>query len=85
MQLGTIISAHGCWQYINKPPLENEEMDFFLKRDLEESIPTNPIAYKEKEMKDSIMLQSQYVEEEFKQRVGFWGYVMQITYQVSQT
>lgn len=59
-------------------------MDLFLRRDLEESMPKNPIAYKDKEMKGSIRLQSQYIEEEFKQRVGFWGYVMQITYQVGQ-
>ncbi|XP_047149330.1 uncharacterized protein LOC124821488 isoform X1 [Vigna umbellata] len=81
--LGTIISAHGCWQYINKPPLENEEIDLFLRKDLEESMPTNPIPYKDKEMKGSIRFQSQHVEEEFKQRVGFWGYVMQIIYQTS--
>ncbi|XP_068493452.1 uncharacterized protein [Phaseolus vulgaris] len=81
--LGTIISAHGCWQYINKPPLQNEEVDLFLRRDLEESMPTNPIACKDKETKASISLYSQYVEEEFKQIVGFWGYLMQITYQTS--
>ncbi|KOM35359.1 hypothetical protein LR48_Vigan02g150900 [Vigna angularis] len=80
--LGTIISAHGCWQYINKPPLENEEIALFLRKDLEESMPTNPIPYKDKEMKGSIRFQSQHVEEEFKQRVGFWGYVMQIIYQL---
>ncbi|KAK7356274.1 hypothetical protein VNO80_15542 [Phaseolus coccineus] len=81
--LGTIISAHGCWQYINKPPLQNEEVNLFLRRDLEESLPTNPIACKDKETKASISLYNQYVEEEFKQIVGFWGYLMQITYQTS--
>jgi len=55
----------------------------FLRRDLEES--TNSIAYREKETKSSIRLQSQYIQEEFNQRVGFWGYLMQITYQVGQT
>ncbi|TKY52421.1 hypothetical protein E2542_SST23943 [Spatholobus suberectus] len=81
--LGTIISAHGCWQYLNKPPFGNGEMAEFLRRDLEESKSTNSIVYKEKETKGSIRLQNQYVEEEFKQRVGFWGYLMQITYQTS--
>ncbi|KAH1227127.1 hypothetical protein GmHk_10G027449 [Glycine max] len=81
--LGTIISAHGCWQYINKPPLQNGEMAEFLRRDLEES--TNSIAYREKETKSSIRLQSQYIQEEFNQRVGFWGYLMQITYQLRLT
>lgn len=85
MQLGTIISAHGCWQYLKKAPLENGEMAEFLRRDLEESVPTSSISYKEKEIKGSIRLQHQYVEEEFIQRVGFWGYLMQITYQVGQT
>ncbi|XP_020228960.1 uncharacterized protein LOC109809940 isoform X2 [Cajanus cajan] len=81
--LGTIISAHGCWQYLNNPPIENGEMAEFLRRELEEGMSTNTIAYKENETKGSIRLQSQYVEEEFKQRVGFWGYLMQITYQTS--
>lgn len=84
MQLGTTVSAHGCLQFLKKPPLENGEMDEFLRRNLEESMSTNSIAYKEKETKGSIRLQSRYVEEGFKQRAGFWGYLMQITYQVGQ-
>ncbi|KAJ1397948.1 hypothetical protein SESBI_31429 [Sesbania bispinosa] len=82
--LGTIVSAYGCWKFSNKPPLlENGEMAGFMRRDLEESMSTNSIAYREKETKGSIKFQSRYVEEEFKQRAGFWGYLMQITYQTS--
>ncbi|XP_027367877.1 uncharacterized protein LOC113873770 [Abrus precatorius] len=81
--LGTIVSAYGCWQLLNKPPLENGEMAEFLRRDSEESTSTNTMVYKEKETKGSIKFQSQYVEEDFNQRAGFWGYLMQITYQTS--
>ena len=84
MQLGTIVSAYGCWQFIRKPPLENGEKVEFLKRDLEESTSTNTIAYKDKETYGSFKLQSRYVKEEFKQGAGIWGYLMQITYQVGQ-
>ncbi|XP_057427172.1 uncharacterized protein LOC130720537 isoform X2 [Lotus japonicus] len=81
--LGTIVSAHGCWQLLKKPPLENGEMDEFLRRGLEDSMSTNSNGYKEKEIKGSIMLQNRYVAEEFNQIAGFWGYLMQITYQTS--
>jgi len=68
--LGTTVSAYGCWKVLNKPPpLQNGEMTEFLRRDLE--------------TKGSIFtFQSRYTEEEFKQTAGFWGYLMQITYQV---
>lgn len=59
-------------------------MDEFLRRGFEENTSTNSIAYKEKETKGSIKLQSGYVEEVFKQGAGFWGYLMQTTYQVGQ-
>ncbi|XP_061373617.1 uncharacterized protein LOC133315946 isoform X1 [Gastrolobium bilobum] len=81
--LGTIVSAYGCWQFLNKTPFENGEMAEFLRRDLEESMSPNSIAYKGKETKGSIKLKSRYVEEEFKQGAGFWGYLMQIIYQTS--
>jgi hypothetical protein len=70
MQLGTTVSAYGCWKVLNKPPpLQNGEMTEFLRRDLE--------------TKGSIFrFQSRYTEEEFEQTAGFWGYLMQITYQV---
>lgn len=80
MQLGTTISVYGCWKLLNKPLIHNGKKDEFLSRDVEE-INT----YQEKEAKDSIKLERRYVEEEFEQRAGFWGYLMQTTYQVGQT
>ncbi|KAK7337573.1 hypothetical protein VNO77_18155 [Canavalia gladiata] len=79
--LGTVVSAYGCWQFYNKSPARNRVKEEFLKKDVEETISTNFIAYQEKETKGFIKLQSRYVEEEFQQRAGFWGYLMQTTYQ----
>lgn len=76
-QLGTIVSAHGCWRCFNKPLIHNGAKAEFLRRDVEETMSTNLIA--------SNKLESQYVEEDFQQRAGFWGFVMQTIYQVSQT
>ncbi|XP_027353120.1 uncharacterized protein LOC113863669 [Abrus precatorius] len=79
--LGSILSAYGCWQFYNKPSPRDGARAEFLKRDIEETMPTNINAYQEKETKGSIKLQSRYVEEEFQQRAGFWGYLVQTTYQ----
>lgn len=86
-QLGTVVSAYGCWQLFNndKPHVENGARAEILKRDTEEALCTSLIAYQEKETKVSIKLQSRYAEEELQQRAGFWGYLMQTTYQVGQT
>ncbi|XP_017417338.1 uncharacterized protein LOC108328064 isoform X2 [Vigna angularis] len=74
--LGTTISVYGCWKLLNKPLIHNGKKDEFLSRDVEQ-INT----YQEKEAKDSIKLERRYVEEDFEQRAGFWGYLMQTTYQ----
>ncbi|RDX94302.1 hypothetical protein CR513_23326, partial [Mucuna pruriens] len=79
--LGTIVSAYGCWKFFNKPLVHNEANADFLRRDVEETMSSNLIAYQEKEAKGSIKLESRYVEDEFQQRAGFWGYLMQTTYQ----
>ncbi|KAK7397005.1 hypothetical protein VNO78_18169 [Psophocarpus tetragonolobus] len=79
--LGTVISAYGSWKFFNKPFIHNGAKSGFLRRDVEETMSTNLITYQEKEAKDSIKLESLYVEEEFQQGAGFWGYVMQTIYQ----
>ncbi|CAJ1873960.1 unnamed protein product [Sphenostylis stenocarpa] len=79
--LGTVASAYGCWKFFNKTHIHNGAKDEFLSRDVEETMPTNINAYQEKEAKGSIKLESRYIEEEFQQRAGFWGYLMQTTYQ----
>jgi len=87
MQLGSTISVYGCWKFLNKPVIHNVEEDEFVSRDVEETMSTNSNAYQEKEAKakGSIKLERRYVEEDFEQRAGFWGYLMQTTYQVGQT
>ncbi|KAI4301567.1 hypothetical protein L6164_034832 [Bauhinia variegata] len=80
--LATVVSAYGCWVYFNKPASEIGSRAEFLKRDLEENLPTNSIAFKDEESRGSnIKLQSHYAKEEFELRAGFWGYLMQTTYQ----
>ncbi|KAJ1412525.1 hypothetical protein SESBI_20251 [Sesbania bispinosa] len=71
--VGTIESAYGCWQFFNKPTVANGACAEFLKSDVEETLSTNLMAYREKGTKGSIKLQSRYAEEQFQQRAGFWG------------
>jgi len=85
MQLGTIVSVYGCWRFLNKPLIHNVAKDEFMSRDVEETMSTNLNVYQEKEAKGSIKLESRYLEEEFRHRAGFWGYLMQTIYQVGQT
>lgn len=82
VQLGTVISAYGCWVYTKGHPSANGVRYEILKRYMEENIITNGMTYREKETKGNIKLQSHYVEEEIQQRAGFWGYLMQTVYQV---
>ncbi|KAJ1393355.1 hypothetical protein SESBI_35075 [Sesbania bispinosa] len=79
--VGTIESAYGCWQFFNKPTVANGACAEFLKSDVEETLSTDLITYREKGTKGSIKLQSRYAEEQFQQRAGFWGYLMQTIYQ----
>ena len=51
---------------------------------MEEGITENSVTYREKDVRGKIKLQSHYAQEEFKKRAGFWGYLMQTIYQVSQ-
>ncbi|KAK8650633.1 hypothetical protein V6N13_140265 [Hibiscus sabdariffa] len=72
--LGTVFSAYGCWVCLNTPLPENGARDAFLKRDVEENVAENDVT-------DEIKLQSCHAQEEFQQRAGFWGYLMQTIYQ----
>ncbi|XP_057734019.1 uncharacterized protein LOC130949267 [Arachis stenosperma] len=85
--MGTVASAYGCWQFCKKPPIKHEEMSEFLRRNSsQERISTKTIIayYEETEPSGSFEVQkSRNVKDEFKQGVGFWVYVVQITYQTS--
>ncbi|KAL5792020.1 hypothetical protein ACOSP7_000614 [Xanthoceras sorbifolium] len=79
--LGTVISSYGCWVYSKGLHSENGNVNEFLRRDVEENITASTMTYRKNEIKGSIKLQSHYAHEEFQQRAGFWGYLMQTIYQ----
>lgn len=72
-----MISAHGCWIYA-KRARENDEVEAFLRRDVAEDIPVTLTGSNRN--RETCKLQSYYDHEK---KAGFWGYLMQITYQVS--
>lgn len=80
--LASVVSAYGCWQWHNLEPSEHGAEADYLTRDLEESRSSNAVIYEERKTRGSIKLQRLYTEEEFQQRPGFWGYLMQIIYQI---
>ncbi|KAK4743796.1 hypothetical protein SAY87_010108 [Trapa incisa] len=85
--LGTIVSAHGCWLHTirKSSSAENKAIDDLPGIDPEESVSVTSNDYNgdgdagingNKSTED-------YGEEGFLGRAGFWGYLMQITYQTS--
>ncbi|KAF9669218.1 hypothetical protein SADUNF_Sadunf14G0085000 [Salix dunnii] len=83
--LGTVISAYGCWLSSKKPAAsENGRNSVLLKRDVEDIGTTaTSLTYMEDESSSAVNLQSHSAEEAILERAGFWGYLMQIIYQVS--
>ncbi|XP_038988515.1 uncharacterized protein LOC120103923 isoform X2 [Phoenix dactylifera] len=78
--IATSISAHGCWIY-SKRVTEIEEADECIKRDCEENRPAMNSGPNRN--RKTIKLQSYYEQGENEQKAGFWGYIMQVTYQTS--
>lgn len=68
---------------LNTPLPENGARAEFLESDVEERRTESSVTYKENNVRDKIKLQSYHAQEEFQQRAGFWGYLMQSIYQVS--
>ncbi|KAG6748354.1 hypothetical protein POTOM_048273 [Populus tomentosa] len=82
--LGTVISAYGCFVSLEKPAAsENGENPVFLEGDVEENGTATSKTYKEKQSRSTVRLQRHRAEEAIRERAGFWGYLMQIIYQVS--
>lgn len=84
--IGTIVSAQGCMVYYSKnPPTDiNGESGEFITRDVEEgSISTSAaITSREKETRGTyIKWPSHHNQEAIQERAGFWGYLMQTSYQ----
>ncbi|XP_011622261.1 uncharacterized protein LOC18431379 isoform X1 [Amborella trichopoda] len=74
--LGTIVSAHACWEYFKKGSVSNDERTTFLRRDIEENM-----GHGSNGMEGNIKLQGNHEQKETKQRARFLGYTMQIVYQ----
>ncbi|KAK6941129.1 hypothetical protein RJ641_030660 [Dillenia turbinata] len=73
--VATVVSAHGCWEYLNKPSN--------VRRDVEESMSTTDnTTYHAAEYKHNVKLQSHYDQEKNQQKAGCCGYLMQILYQM---
>ena len=80
-----MISAYGCWLSSKNPAAsENAKNSVPLKRDVEDiGTAATSITYMEDESTSAVSLQSHSAEEAILERAGFWGYLMQIIYQVS--
>ncbi|GJS02185.1 hypothetical protein Tco_0318693 [Tanacetum coccineum] len=63
--LGTIISAHGCWMHSKEHGPPNQERDEFLKKDSSPKVNEG----------------SQHNHTQVNQEAGFWGNLMQNLYQ----
>lgn len=76
--IGTVISAHGCWKHLKRCSVENEEANGFLRREFK----GNDHATLNFRTNNVIRLQDRIVKEVKEKRAGFWGYTMQIIYQI---
>lgn len=82
--MGTIVSAYGCW-LCSKGSSENEIRTEFSTMDLEENRSSGTYAFRGKVIKDSIEFGSYHAQDDIQQKAGFWGYLMQVSYQVGPT
>ncbi|XAR61461.1 hypothetical protein NMG60_11035167 [Bertholletia excelsa] len=82
--VGTIVSAHGCMVYYSRdPPRDYVQREEFPGRDVENSMSNSLLTFSAEQIRSNIKLQSHYDQEAMQQRAGFWGYLMQISYQTS--
>ncbi|XP_020588260.1 protein rolling stone-like [Phalaenopsis equestris] len=80
--IGTIISAHGCWTYSRTHITESEAANGFLKSELVNSdAPTMTV--RGNTDREGTRLPNRFEGKLHEKRAGFWGYVMQIIYQIS--
>lgn len=84
LQIASVISAHGCWvyskQHTTEHTTENDEANGFLNDDPEEN-PGERISRPNKN-DDQIRFSGHHGQLLYEERAGFWGYLMQIIYQV---
>lgn len=81
--IGSVISANGCWLYYNMNNSLSEDRDTAetSRVNVEENQFSFIRDYRIRQYRGAIKLQSHYYQEEVLKRAGFWGYLMQITYQ----
>lgn len=70
MQIGTVVSARGCWIYSRRPFSQSGERDKFLKKESEDRKHTMTSISEEKQAKN-------------EQHAGYWEHLMQMIYQVT--
>jgi len=81
MQIGSVVSAHGCWLlHIDRTSTKDVKISEVVGH-LEENaaLKTKRNCVNER----YVRLQSYYLEGQASQRTGFWGHLMQTAYQVS--
>ena len=80
IQIATCMSAHGCWIYA-KHAKENDEANAFFKRDFGEDLHATLTGTNRNRKASKSHSFCEHDDKE--QKFGFWGYLMQIAYQVS--
>ena len=67
-----MISAHGCWMHSKEHAAQDEdEANGFIKREFQENNHA------------TLTYRTNHLKEMNEKRAGFWGYAMQVIYQVS--
>lgn len=80
--IGTVISAHDCWIYSRTGITESEEANGFLKGDLvNNNAPISTV--RADTYREDNRLPNRCEGKVHEKKAGFWGYVMQIIYQIS--
>lgn len=74
LQLGTIVSAYGYWYPSRKTQSKNEEDVKLMEKPLKNNGDRVKV--------DTIKVQNKYVEQEFQEKAGYLGTLMQMTYLV---
>ncbi|CAO2818204.1 unnamed protein product [Amaranthus hypochondriacus] len=83
--IGSVVSAHGCWLYHTHIITHSRNIDESPgKGDLEDnSANITRLIRKKDSDRRSVKFQRQYYQEQNFQKAGFWGYLMQISFQIS--
>lgn len=73
-----MISAHGCWMHLKTGAEEDEKASGFLRKEFQKQ----DNATLNFRTSNAFSVQDSNVKEVKEKKAGFWGYTMQIIYQV---